>query len=96
MVKMALPKLVPPGTDFLINKDPLELIFAEKYGLFLKHLHHLPEMNNVDPGAYLTCKIWTGGVCRKASGNYSDRTQCTVVSAYIVRSLQRTHVLDTA
>ena len=29
MVKMDPPKLVPPGTNFLINKDPPELIFLQ-------------------------------------------------------------------
>ena len=29
MVKMDPPKLVPPGTNFLINKDPLELILLK-------------------------------------------------------------------
>ena len=38
MVKMDSPKLVPPGTNFSINKDPLELILlqiwtpSEKFG----------------------------------------------------------------
>ena len=29
MVKMDPPKLVPPGTNFLINKDTLELILLQ-------------------------------------------------------------------
>ena len=29
MVKMDPPKLVPPGTNFLINKDPPELILLK-------------------------------------------------------------------
>ena len=29
MVKMDPPKLVPPGTNFLINKDPPELILLQ-------------------------------------------------------------------
>ena len=29
MVKMDPPKLVPPGTNLLINKDPPELIFLQ-------------------------------------------------------------------
>ena len=38
MVKMDPPKLVPPGTNFSINKDPPELIYckiwtpSEKFG----------------------------------------------------------------
>ena len=38
------PKLVPPGINFLINKDPPGTYFPAKYGLPLKNLDHLPEM----------------------------------------------------
>ena len=41
MVKMDPPKLVPPGTNFLINKDPLELILDQPELILLKNLDPL-------------------------------------------------------
>ena len=46
MVTMDFLKLVPPHprqTNFMLNKEPLELINA-KHGLPLKNLDHLPQM----------------------------------------------------
>ena len=46
MVKIDPPKLVLPGTNFSINKDPPELTcFIARYGLPLKNLDHLPVMH---------------------------------------------------
>ena len=65
MVKMNPTKLVPSGTNFLINKDPQKLILLqiwtppEKFGTTSsrwknKKKHRLR--------TYFTCKIWTSGL----------------------------------
>ena len=45
MVKMDPPKLVPPGTNFSINKDPRNISYSKT---LLKNLDQLPQMKNVD------------------------------------------------
>ena len=70
MVKMDPPKLVPPGTNLLINTDPLELILLQNLDPPLKNLDHPMELIlliNKDPGTYFTATfgppppttIWT-------------------------------------
>ena len=98
MVKMDSPKLVPqnwfskigsPGTNFLINKDPPELILLQNMDSIWKIWTTSQRWNNVDSGTYLTCKTWTSGVCRRfletTQACQVSNTQCTVVSFLAAR-----------
>ena len=48
-VRMDPPKLVPPGTNFLINKDPPELMLLQNMDSLLKNLTISQRWKNVDP-----------------------------------------------
>ena len=65
MVKMDPPKLAPPGTNFLIDKNPPVLILLQKYGLPLKNLDHLTQMEKYRPFTYKFGPVaYLGGLVR--------------------------------
>ena len=92
MVKMDPSKLVPPGTNFSITKDPPRTYFTTKYGLPLKNLKR--EVKECRPWTYFTCKIWTSGILvSEVSGNYSGPSvqqhaiHCSLIPSRMQESL---------
>ena len=100
MVKKDPPKLVPPGTNFSINKEPSGTYFTAKYGLPLKNLDYLPQMKERRPSMYFTCKTWTSGISRRfprfletTQARQFSSMQCTVVSFPATCNCQFPHTL---
>ena len=81
----------PPGTNFSINKDPLELILLQNMDSLSKERR---------PSTYFTCKIWTTGIPTRfpmfleiTQACQFSSTQCTVVSFPPACNTQYLHTL---
>ena len=96
MIKMDPPKLFPPGTNFLINKDPPELFYYKIWTPYEKFCH-LPQMKECR-SSYFTCKIWTSGVSTRFPRRLELTTQArhfssTKVSCPAACNTQYPHTL---